>query len=209
MSVYSRCVEARGATSIESTPAAGQPSKPVRFSRRGSGPSGEGSGLSELLPLSRDGETVKPYSDWTASAGTTGRFGVPAAPGAKEPLASSLSSATTAATRRSVACTLDTAAAPIEWPMMASRMVRPGVAVRLSLRRSNHLANGLCPSTAAPADPGLPYGCPGVEVKKSMASSVPTTKFDSCWKGTPGQPNISPSRGGANGLQNGSALSWL
>ena len=36
---------------------------------------------------------------------------------------------------------------------------------------------------------------------------MPTTKLDSCWAGTPGQPYCSPSRGVANGLQNGSALS--
>ena len=38
MSVYSRCVDARGTTTIESTPALRQPSKPVFSSRCGSGP---------------------------------------------------------------------------------------------------------------------------------------------------------------------------
>ena len=98
---------------------------------------------------------MNPYSDWTASAGTTGLLGAASAPGANEPLAESLSSATTAATLRSVACTLDTAAAPIEWPMIASFMRRPGVAGCGSRRRSNQAANGLCADTGAPAEPGL------------------------------------------------------
>ena len=43
-------------------------------------------------------------------------------------------------------------------------------------------------------------------MKNESASSVPTTKLDSCWAGVPGQPYSSPGCGVANGLQNGSAL---
>ena len=84
--------------------------------------------MSELPPLSHHGETVKPYSDCSASAGTTGLLPLPSS-GPSEPGPASLSRATTAATRRSVPCTFETAAAPIEWPMIAIRVVRPGVAV--------------------------------------------------------------------------------
>jgi hypothetical protein len=65
-------VEARGTITIESTPARCQSSKPVARSRIGSGPSGEGCGVSELPPESHHGETVNPYSLCTPSAGTTG-----------------------------------------------------------------------------------------------------------------------------------------
>src|SRR3954451_3283564 len=127
MSVYSRWVEARGTTSIESTPARRHASYPVARSRRGSGPVGLGWGVRARPPLVHHGVTAKPYSDWTASAGTFGTFPEPSiGPDALGP--ASLSSATTAATRRSVPCTLDTAAAPIECPMIAIREVRPGVA---------------------------------------------------------------------------------
>ncbi len=83
----------------------------------------------------RYGETVKPYSDWSPSAGTTGRLPEPSSgPAPLGPV--SLSSATTVATRSSVPCTFETAAAPIEWPMIAIFVVRPGVAVRRSAARS-------------------------------------------------------------------------
>ncbi len=84
----------------------------------------------------RYGETVKPYSDCRASAGTTGLLPSPSS-GPEAPGPASLSRATTAATRRSVPCTLETAAAPMEWPMIAIFDVRPGVAVRVSAARSN------------------------------------------------------------------------
>ena len=46
--------------------------------------------------------------------------------------------------------------------------------------------------------------------KKQDAGRVPTTKLDSCWDGRRGSRTCSPSRGSANGLQNGSAfrVSW-
>jgi hypothetical protein len=99
MSVYSRWVEARGTISWVSTPAARQASKPVASSRRGSGPEegDPGDGVKDDPLFEYQGWTVKPDSDWIASAGTTGRGrGTPivAAP-------SSLSSATAASTRRS------------------------------------------------------------------------------------------------------------
>src|SRR6478609_9139205 len=97
MSVYSRCVDARGTTSIVSTPALSQASYPVARSRPGSGCWTAGVGS-------------KKYSDWIASAGTRG--------GAPSLL--SLSSATTVATRLSVPCTCETAVAPSEWPMIAT-----------------------------------------------------------------------------------------
>src|SRR5438874_2105076 len=100
MSVYSRCVDARGTTTMLSTPALRQASYPVARSRLGSGPFGDGWGVSDEPPLVRYGE----------------------------------------------------------------------------------------------------------EVKNERASSVPTTKLDSCWAGTPGQPNCSPSCGVAKGLQKGRAL---
>ena len=96
-----------------STPALRQASYPVARSRFGSGPSGVGCGVREEPPLVRYGETVKPYSDCRASAGTTGLLPLPSS-GPDEPGPASLSSATTAATRRSVPCTLETAAAPME-----------------------------------------------------------------------------------------------
>src|SRR4051812_31687034 len=136
MSVYSRWVDARGTTTMLSTPALRQASYPVARSRFGSGPLGEGSGVSEELPLVRYGETVKPYSDCIPSPGTTGLLPLPSR-GPEEPGPVSLSSATTASTRLSVPCTLETAAAPIEWPMIAILVVRPGVTVRVSTERSN------------------------------------------------------------------------
>ena len=87
-------------------------------------------------PDMNHGVTVKPYSDCTASAGTVGLFPLPSS-GPSEPGPVSLSSATTASTRSSMPCTFDTAAAPIEWPMIAIRVVRPGVTVRSSGERSN------------------------------------------------------------------------
>src|SRR4051794_12634937 len=100
MSVYSRCVEARGTTTIESTPAFFQPSKPVLRSRYGSGPScGEpGDGVSDEPLFAQYGATVKPYSDCTPSAGTTGLGCGTSKP---PPLAVSLSSATVVITRLS------------------------------------------------------------------------------------------------------------
>ena len=74
MSVYSRCVDARGTTSIESTPASRHASKPVvrlapRVRRLVGGP---GRGAIDEPCCIQYGCTLKPYSDWTASAGTTG-----------------------------------------------------------------------------------------------------------------------------------------
>src|SRR3954451_9121133 len=134
MSVYSRCVEARGTTTMLSTPALRQASYPVARSRFGSGPFGDGSGVSEEPALAKYGETVKPYSDCSPRPGTTGLLPLPSSgPDAPGPV--SLSRATTASTRLSVPWTLDTAAAPIEWPMIAIFVVRPGVTVRASADR--------------------------------------------------------------------------
>jgi hypothetical protein len=120
-----------------------------------------------------------------------------------------LSSATTVSTRSSVAWSCETAAAPIEWPMIAIRVVRPGVTVSRSGERSKSSAYGLWSLTRVPSSTWLRYGCALVEVKNERASCVPTTKLDSCCEGTPGQPDISWSRGSANGLQNGSAFTGL
>ncbi len=90
--------------------------------------------------------------------------------------------------------------------MIAIRVVRPGVAGRGSGERSNSRQDGLNAVTSAPAERGLRYGFAGVEVKNDSASWVPTTKFESCWNGTPGQPVVSPSGGVAMGSQNGKVL---
>src|SRR5437764_1979460 len=127
MSEYSRWVEARGTISIESTPAWCHASNPVAFSRFGSGAScGEcGCGWNDDEPSIQYGSGSNPYSDCTASAGTTGCC----RPCGANPLEKnapgslvSLSNATSASTRGSTACTYDTAAAPSEWPMMATRV---------------------------------------------------------------------------------------
>src|SRR3954469_5274562 len=92
------------------------------------------------------GQPLNPSSDCTPSAGTTGRI-LPSAskPGDDD----SLSSATTAATRLSTACTYDTAGAPSEWPTIASRVCRPGVTDRRSGDRSNNRHSGLNDVTSA------------------------------------------------------------
>ena len=87
---------------------------------------------------------MKPYSDCTANAGTTGFA----------PFCS-LSSATTVAIRLSIACTPEIANAPSECPITAMRVVRPGVAVRRSGERSKRRQAGLNRVTAAPSAPGL------------------------------------------------------
>src|SRR3954447_62185 len=101
MSVYSRWVEARGTTTIESTPAAVQPSKPVFSSRRGSGACGGEPTLvgSNSPEFAKYGATGDPYSDGTPSPGTTGVSGPCASNGWASPTAGvveSLSRATTA-----------------------------------------------------------------------------------------------------------------
>src|SRR5690349_7318387 len=193
--------------SIESTPALCQASNPVSRSRIGSGPSGDGCGVSELPPDSHQGETVKPYSLCTPRAGTTGLL-LACSP-AKSPVPTSLSSATTVSTRLSVAWSWETAAAPIEWPMMAIRVVRPGVTVSRSGERSKRPAYGLWSLTSVRSSAWFLYGCALVEVKNERASFVPITKLDSCCDGTPGQPYCSPARGSANGLQKGRAFTGL
>src|SRR4051795_9082824 len=142
MSVYSRCVEARGTTSIVSIPALRHASNPVLISRLGSGAwsGGPGCGVNDDALAIQYGCTLKPYSDCTASAGTTG---VTFLSWAKLPVAESLSSATTVSTRGSTPCTYDTAAAPSEWPTIATRVVRPGVTERLSGPASNSFHSGL------------------------------------------------------------------
>src|SRR3954447_2789865 len=92
--------------------------------------------------------------------------------------------------------------------MIAIRVVRRGVTVRLSGVRSNSFQSGLNLLTVVDTSSlaGFLYGWAGVEVKKSSASTVPKTKFDGCWNGTPGQPDCSSCAGVANGLQNGTAL---
>src|SRR5215211_7782323 len=175
MSVYSRCVEARGTTSIESTPACFHFSKPVSISRCGSGPwsSGPGRGASDESLFRKYGCTVKPYSDWTASAGTTGLAGgVDVVPAPSEP-AESLSSATVAITRLSMPWTYDTAKAPSEWPMIATFVRRPGVTVFLSLRRSNSFQYGLKRFALVSPALRLGYGLDGVDRKNDSASWVP------------------------------------
>src|SRR5438132_10962707 len=130
MSVDSRCVDALRTTSIEPTRAWRQPLKPVVTSRVGSGACrGErGCPEKELPPIIQYGTTLKPYSDCTASAGTAGvAFCV-----AKACPDCSLSKATTVSTRASTPCTKETAAAPSEWPMTATLVVRPGVTERAS-----------------------------------------------------------------------------
>src|SRR4051794_14598587 len=136
MSVYSRWVDDRGTTSIESTPALRHESNPVSRSRLGSGPLGLGDGVSDDPPLMNHGLTVKPYSDCTARAGTVGTLPVPSS-GPEAPGPVSLSSAATAITRLSVPWTFDTAAAPMEWPMIAILVCRPGVSLFGSGARSN------------------------------------------------------------------------
>src|SRR3954453_6728499 len=110
MSVYSRWVEARGTITIESRPAAVHPSKPERSPGAGSGAAdGEPTPDRSNSPgFAKYGATVKPYSDWTPSAGTTGRSG-PSAVNSPEPpddvVVESLSSATIVCTRSSTPCT--------------------------------------------------------------------------------------------------------
>src|SRR3954449_1927995 len=91
--------------------------------------------------------------------------------------------------------------------MMATLVVRPLVAVRLSLLRSSSFQYGLNELTGV-SELRFLYGLPGVASRKSSASRVPKTKFDAGCAGTPGQPNCSMFCGGANGLQNGNALTW-
>ena len=89
---------------------------------------------------------------------------------------------------------------------MATRVVLPGVTVRLSGRLSKSRHSGLNVfKFGSSLLAGFGYRWSGVESRKLVASSVPNTKFASCWKVTPGQPNISPPFAGANGLQNGTA----
>ena len=137
MSVYSRCVEARGTTSIESTPAFCQRVEArLLLAPRVRGLSaGSAAGVSEEPPLSQYGGPVNPYSDCRASAGTVGTFRHRSA--RRRARAGELVQRDHRLTRSSKPCTFDTAAAPIEWPMMAIRVVRPGVSVRLSGERSN------------------------------------------------------------------------
>src|SRR4051812_16332405 len=99
MSVYSRCVDARGTMTIVSTPAFFQPTKPLSSSRIGSGASCGDDGAPPPRPgLAKYGATLKPYSDCTPSDGTFGA----ALPSASNPGSLlSLSSATTASTRLS------------------------------------------------------------------------------------------------------------
>src|SRR5215213_3789261 len=115
MSVYSRCVDARGTTTITSLRALRQASNPVSSSRRGFGRFvGEpGVGENDEPLLVQYGCTLKPYSDWTASAGTFGlNGGSSATPVSLFPW--SLSSAITVSTRLSTPCTYETAEAPSE-----------------------------------------------------------------------------------------------
>src|SRR4051794_19112426 len=176
MSVYSRCVDARGTTSIESTPALRHPSKPVLRSRCVSGAfdGSPGCGVNDDSFAIQYGCTLKPYSDWTPSAGT---LGVTFRSWAKLPLADSLSSATTVSTRGSTPCTYETAAAPSEWPMIATRVERPGVTVRGSGLESNSFQYGLNELTGVlsglSSAVGLVYLWSGVERKKLSASCVP------------------------------------
>src|SRR4051812_22818162 len=115
---------------MASTPALRHASKPVFSSRRGSGrfEGSPGCGENDEAFAIQYGCTLNPYSDWRPSAGTAG-FTLRLC--AKLPVAESLSSATTASTRLSTPCTYDTAAAPSEWPAMATREVRPRVTERL------------------------------------------------------------------------------
>src|SRR4051812_7993785 len=209
MSVYSRWVDARGTTTIVSMPALRHGSKPVFSSRLGSGAwVGEpGEGVSDEPAARKYGFTEKPYSDWMPSDGTTGLTSSPLS-GPEPPFEGpvSLSSAIAVCTRGSVPWTFDTAAAPSEWPMIAIRVVRPGVTVFLSFERSHSFQNGLNLLTSTSPDAGLLYGASGRETKKSSASTVPFVKFASCWNGTPGQPVCSSCAGVANGLQNGRAF---
>ena len=114
---------------------------------------------------------MKPYSDCTASAGTTGL--TPCGPGKPPAPAFSLSNATTVSTRRSTPCTYETAEAPSEWPTIATRLVRPGVAVLRSRVRSNSRQSGLNEFTGVSAPERFGYLRRGVERKKLSASCVP------------------------------------
>src|SRR3954466_13007199 len=99
MSGYSRGGEGRGTTTIESTPALRQPSKPVFSSRVGLGASlGEcGSGeIEKELLIIQYGSTLKPDSDWMPMPGTTG---LTSTSNISFLPALSLSSATTVSTR--------------------------------------------------------------------------------------------------------------
>src|SRR4051812_29422057 len=110
MSVYSKCVDARGTITMVSTPAFFQPSYPLFSSRLGSGAFFGDCGVDDPFSpgLAKYGATLNPYSDCTPSAGTTGSSG-PCASNSSPPrmLAAdeSLSRATTADTRLSTACT--------------------------------------------------------------------------------------------------------
>ena len=176
MSVYSRCVEARGTISIESTPAPCHPSKPVFCSRRGSGASVGGPGCAldrraVLHEVRLRVEAVLGLHGQRRHDGFTSGPGDPAdAPGP-----CSLSSATTVSTRLSIPCTYDTAEAPSEWPMIATRRVRPrrrscgGRAMR-----SNSFHSGLKRVHVHVARvPARGSACRGVERKKLSASCVP------------------------------------
>lgn len=89
--------------------------------------------------------------------------------------------------------------------MIAMRVVRPFVTVRVSGLWSKIEAYGLAALTLAPEAPGFAYGLSVVEVKKLSACWLPTAKLLNCWNGTPGQPSSSPYFGVAKGLQNGTA----
>src|SRR3954451_1534205 len=160
MSVYSRCVEARGTISIASFFAFRQAPNPTLISRWGSGAwvGGIGQGEIELQPDMTYGLTWKPYSDWTASAGTTG-LAVGYAEIALNPpssVAVSLSSAMTVATRLSFCWRCETAIAPRECPTIASLIRRPFVRGRVNRRRSMSFHSGLNRLTRV--DPASGFG---------------------------------------------------
>src|SRR3954454_2821674 len=98
---------------------------------------------------------------------------MPDGPGKPPPPLESLSSATTVSTRGSTPCTYDTAAAPSEWPTIATRVVRPGVTERLSGPASNSFHSGLNELTGVSPPDGFLYGLAGVDRKKLSASWVP------------------------------------
>lgn len=62
--------------------------------------------------------------------------------------------------------------APIEWPITAILVRRPGVAGRRTLLRSHFRHQGLKASTVVPAEPGFAYGARRVEVQNRKGWSL-------------------------------------
>ena len=153
------------------------------------------------------GVTLKPYSDCTASAGTTAaRPGRRIRPG-RARARCSLSSATTVSTRSSVPCTLDTAEAPSEWPMIATRVVRPGRHRAPVGRAVEQLPAGVeAVTVASPRRRVAVAAGAASRGRSSSASCGADHEVRVLLGGHARAAEVLTGAGGAKGLQNGSAF---